>query len=64
MDGYVIGLVVGIGAGIAIGISIGKKQKSWSELNESERKLRIGIIAGLSVLVVAGLVVFLLRLYS
>ena len=68
MDGYVIGLAVGIGAGIAIGISIGisfgKKQKSWSELNESERKLRIGIIAGLSVLAVAGLVVFLFRLWS
>ena len=64
MDGYVIGLAVGLGAGIAIGISIGKKQKSWSELNESERKLRIGIIAGLSVLVVAGVVVFLARLLS
>lgn len=62
MDGYVIGLVVGIGAGIAIGMSIGKKQKSWSELNDSEKKLRIGIIAGLSVLVVIGLIVFLLRL--
>lgn len=62
MDGYVIGLVVGIGAGIAIGMSIGKKQKSWSELDGSEKKLRIGIIAGLSVLVVVGLVLFLLKL--
>ena len=64
MDGYVIGLAVGIGAGIVIGMSIGKKQKSWSELNESERKLRISIIAGLSVLVVVGLVFFLLRLFK
>jgi len=64
MDGYVIGLAVGIGAGIAIGISIGKKQKNWSELNQRERRFRIGIIAALSALVVVGAVVFLLRLYS
>ena len=64
MDGYVMGLVVGIGAGIAIGMSIGKKQKSWSELDRSEKKLRIGIIAGLSVLVVVGLVLFLVRLQA
>ena len=64
MDGYVIGLAVGVGAGIAIGLSIGQKRKTWSELNDSERKLRIGIIAGLSVLAVVGLVFFLIRLWS
>lgn len=64
MDGYVIGLAVGFGAGIAIGISMGKKQKPWSELNERERKLRIVIIAALSVLVVVGVVFFLIRFYS
>ena len=64
MDGYVIGLAVGVGAGIAIGISIGKKQKPWSELSERERKVRIGTITALSVLAVAGVVVFLIRLLS
>ena len=68
MDGYVIGLAVGVGAGIAIGLSIGlsigQRQKTWAELNDSERKLRISIIAGLSVLAVVGLVVFLIRLWS
>jgi len=64
MDGYVIGLAVGVGAGIAIGISIGKKQKSWSELSERERKLRIGTIAALSVLALAGVVFFLIRSLS
>ena len=63
MDGYVIGLAIGIGAGIAIGISIRQRQKTWSELNDSERKLRIVIIAGLSVLAVVGLVFFLIRLW-
>jgi len=68
MDGFVIGLAVGLGAGTAIGISIGiavgKKQKPWSELSEGERKLRIGIVAALSVLVVALVVVFLIGLLS
>lgn len=66
MDGYVIGLAVGLCAGIAIGISIGipmgKKQKSWSELNQSEKKVRIGIISTLSILALVGIVVLLIRL--
>ncbi|MFC1875114.1 hypothetical protein ACFLY3_03065 [Chloroflexota bacterium] len=68
MDGYVIGLAVGVGAGIAIGvsigISIGKKQKPWSAMSEGERKVRIVIIAVLSVLALAGVVVFLIQLLS
>ena len=68
MDGYVIGLAVGIGAGIAIGISIGisigKKQKSWSELTAGEKKTRITSVAAGSVLLIAGIVVFLIRLLS
>ena len=64
MDGYVIGLAVGVGAGIAIGISIGQKQKTWAELNDSEKKQRIGIIAGLSILALVGLVFFLIRLWA
>jgi len=61
MDGYVIGLVVGIAAGIPIGMSIAKKQKSWSDQSKSERKWYVSIIAGLSILVVVGLVFYLLK---
>ena len=68
MDGYVIGLAVGLGSGIAlgisIGISIGRKQKPWSELDAREKKVRIAIITALSVLAVAGAMVFLIRLLS
>ncbi len=64
MEGYAIGLAVGLGAGIAIGISIGRKQKPWSELTAAERKTRIISIAVGGVLLVAGVVVFLVRLIS
>ena len=64
MDGYVIGLAVGLGAGIAIGISIERKQKPWSELTAGEKKTRITSVAAGSVLLIAGVVVFLIRLLS
>jgi len=64
VDGYAIGLAVGLGAGIAIGISIGRKQKPWSELTAGEKKTRIISIAAGTVLLIAGVVVFLIRLLS
>ena len=64
MEGYAIGLTVGLGAGIVIGISIGRKQKPWSELTAAERKNRIIAIAAGVVLLVAGVVIFLIRLMS
>ncbi|MFC1915481.1 hypothetical protein ACFLW4_02155 [Chloroflexota bacterium] len=64
LDGFGLGLLLGFVAGMGTGISIGKKQKPWSELSEGERKVRIGIITGLSVLAVAGVVVFLIQLLS
>ena len=64
MEGYVIGLAVGLGAGIAIGISITRKQKPWSELTAREKKTRIISIAAGGVLLIAGVVVFLIRLLS
>jgi hypothetical protein len=68
MEGYAIGLAVGVGVGIAtgisIGISIGRKQKPWSELTAGEKKKRITAIAVGGVLLVAGIVVFLVRLMS
>ena len=58
---WLLGLAAGIGIGVSIGISIGKKQKSWSELTEKEKKTRIWLIATGVILLVAGIVVFLLR---
>jgi len=64
LDGFGIGLAVGFAAGIGTGISIGKKQKSWSELSEREKRVRIIAIATGGVLFVALVVVFLIRLLS
>ncbi|MFC2023054.1 hypothetical protein ACFLTL_02770 [Chloroflexota bacterium] len=60
--GWLLGLAGGMGMGISIGISIGKKQKPWSELAESERKIRIALISAGIVLLVAGVAVFLVLL--
>lgn len=64
MDGYAIGIAVGLGAGIAIGFSLGRRQKPWSELTAGEKKTRIITIAAGVVLLIAGIVVFLIRLSS
>lgn len=62
--GVLLGFIAGIGAGTGIGIAIGVKQKPWSELTDSEKRTRIAFITAGGVLLVAGVVVFLIRLYS
>jgi len=57
--GFIIGMFIGTAVGIAIGIPMGRKQKPWSELTPREKQLRIGLVALLAVLAVAGIVVFL-----
>jgi len=54
--GYVIGLVFGLGCGFLFGI----KYKPLSELTEKEKKIRIGIIVVLAVLVILTTVAVLL----
>jgi len=57
------GFAAGIGVGFAIGLIVGRlgaKQKSWSELSDRERKLRIGLIALGVIALAAGVVVFFL----
>jgi len=54
--GFVIGLVIGMGSGFIIGRA---GRKPWSELTKTEKRVRIGIIAGLAILVVATIVVYL-----
>ena len=55
---WLLGCMAGIGIGIVIGIVLGKKQKSWSELNEKEKKERILLIILGSVLCLAGIITF------
>ena len=57
------GFATGIGVGFAIGLIVGRlgvKEKSWSELSDRERKLRIGLIALGVIALVAGIAIFLL----
>ena len=56
--GMLLGAIAGIGIGVSIGIAMGRKQKSWSELTDSEKKMRIASITAGSVLAVAGVIVF------
>ena len=57
--GMLLGAIAGIGIGVSIGIAMGRKQKPWSELTDSEKKIRIAAITAGVVLLVAGVVVFL-----
>ena len=45
-------------------IPIGKKQKSWSELTDSEKKTRIAAISVGVVFLVTGIVILLIRLLT
>jgi hypothetical protein len=38
--GIPIGIVIGIAIGISIGIALGKKQKSWLEMTEEEKRIK------------------------
>jgi len=55
---WLLGLAAGIGIGISIGISMGRKQKSWSELTEKEKRTRIWLIAAGVILLIAGIATF------
>jgi len=59
MSDFGAGFAIGIAVGLGLGMTMGRKQRPWSELTEKERKVRIGILVALGVVVVAGLVVFL-----
>jgi len=59
------GFATGIGVGFAIGLIVGRlgvKEKSWSELSDRERKLRIWLITLGAVALAVGIVVFLLAI--
>jgi hypothetical protein len=56
-----LGIITGIGIGVSVGIAIGIKQKPWSELTDTEKRIRIATIIAGGVLVVAGVVVYLVK---
>ena len=58
MSDFAVGFAVGIATGLAIGITTTRREKTWSELNDREKKLRIGLLAAGVVLFIAGLAVF------
>ena len=53
MSEWGVGYTIGIVTGLAIGLIATRKRKPWAELNEKEKKTRIGImtIIGISVMV-------------
>ena len=56
----IIGIVIGIAIGLPIGLTTGRKQKPWSELNDKEKRVRIGLVAIGTTLLIAGIFAFLL----
>ena len=60
MTDWYIGFIMGLGIGIAIGLSFGKKQKSWHEMTDREKKLRVILMILIAIGVIAGLVTFFL----
>ncbi len=60
MTNWYMGFIMGLGIGIAIGFSFGKKQKSWHELADKEKKIRVTFIVLIALGVIAGLVTFFL----
>ena len=59
MSVWGVGYPLGIATGLAIGLVYARKQKPWSELSGTERKIRIGLIAIAVVLLVAAIATML-----
>jgi hypothetical protein len=58
MSDWAVGFAIGIATGLAIGITVTRKEKTWSELSDREKRWRIGLIATGVALFIAGLAVF------
>ena len=54
-----IGYAIGMVTGLAIGLIATRKQKPWADLTEKEKKIRIGLMTTLGILVIAGIVALL-----
>jgi len=56
----IIGIVIGVAIGLPIGLTTGRKQKPWSELNDKEKRVRIGLVVIGTILLIAGIFTFIL----
>ena len=59
MDVWGVGYPLGMATGLAIGLIYSGKLKPWPELNNKQRKIRIGLIAIVVVLLVAAIATML-----
>ena len=59
MDAWGVGYPLGMATGLAIGLIYSRKLKPWPELSSKERKIRIGLIAIVVVLLVAAIATML-----
>ena len=60
MSDWLVGLAIGIVVGWVIGFTSGRRQSSWVELTERERRLLIALIALGVAALLAGIIVFVL----
>ena len=59
MSVWGVGYCLGISTGLAIGLIYSRKLKSWYELSSKERKIRIGLISLVVVLLVVAIATML-----
>ena len=55
MDVWGVGYTLGIATGLAIGLIYSRNLKPWSALSSKERKIRIGLISVVIVLLVVAI---------
>jgi hypothetical protein len=59
MNDWSGGFVLGMAVGLSIGLAASRRRKPWSELSDRERKIRIGVMVGLGLVVLAGVAVLI-----
>ena len=62
--GMLLGIAIGFAIGLNIGIAIGRKQKSWSELTEEEKRIRMIAVGVGVILLIFSFLVGLWQYYS
>jgi len=62
--GIPLGMAIGIAIGLNLGIIIGKKQKSWSELTDEEKRQRMILIGSGIIILVFGVLAGLWQYFT
>jgi hypothetical protein len=60
MSDWGAGFATGIAVGLAVGLATGIKRKPWSEMTAREKRVKIWMIGGGVVMLLAGMVAFFL----